>query len=224
LLKLILGRRLANEEHGERKIGAFEGVPAMGLDGLGSSSYGPEAALTVLMPLGAAGSAYIGIVMLPILALLAILYVSCRRRLRHRRHRSSRSSTRRHVPRLFASRNVTVSPAVRQAYHALHHFIADVDRGRPAIDAALEHRQFAKEEHETSYRARKPLRRSSVCRDRTEQRKGDGESFSGDAPVATASVALPRRPCLRAARELWRRGDGDAGDQESRRGDARYPR
>src|SRR6185437_4040703 len=79
----------------------------------------------------------------------------------------------------------------------------------PAIDAALEHRQFAKEEHETSYRARKPLRRSSVCRDRTEQRKGDGESFSGDAPVATASVALPRRPCLRAARELSRRRTGE---------------
>jgi hypothetical protein len=37
LLKLILGRRLANEESVERKIGAFEGVPAMGLDGLGSS-------------------------------------------------------------------------------------------------------------------------------------------------------------------------------------------
>jgi amino acid transporter len=82
LLKLILGRRLANEEHVERKIGAFEGVPAMGLDGLGSSSYGPEAALTVLMPLGAAGTAYIGVVMLPIMALLAILYVSYRQTIR----------------------------------------------------------------------------------------------------------------------------------------------
>ena len=29
----------------------------MGLDGLGSSAYGPEAALTVLIPLGAAGLA-----------------------------------------------------------------------------------------------------------------------------------------------------------------------
>ncbi|HEX6843284.1 MAG TPA: amino acid permease, partial [Stellaceae bacterium] len=82
LLKLILGRRLANEEHVERKIGAFEGVPAMGLDGLGSSSYGPEAALTVLMPLGAAGAGYIGFVMLPILVLLAILYVSYRQTIR----------------------------------------------------------------------------------------------------------------------------------------------
>jgi len=29
-----LGRRLANREQAERKIGALEGVPAMGLDGL----------------------------------------------------------------------------------------------------------------------------------------------------------------------------------------------
>ena len=78
MLRLILGRRLANEEQAERKIGAFEAVPAMGLDALGSSSYGPGAALTVLMPLGAAGLGAIGWIMLPILALLAILYVSYR--------------------------------------------------------------------------------------------------------------------------------------------------
>ncbi|MDB5606084.1 MAG: putative aminoacid/polyamine transporter, permease protein, partial [Bradyrhizobium sp.] len=82
LFKLLFGRRLANEEYIERKIGAFEGVPAMGLDGLGSSSYGPEAAMTVLMPLGAIATAYIGLVMLPILALLAILYVSYRQTIR----------------------------------------------------------------------------------------------------------------------------------------------
>jgi hypothetical protein len=42
ILRFRLGRRLANREYDERKIGAFEGVPAMGLDGLGSSAYGPE--------------------------------------------------------------------------------------------------------------------------------------------------------------------------------------
>jgi amino acid transporter len=73
---LLLGRRLANREHRERKIGAFEGVPAMGLDGLGSSAYGPEAALTVLIPLGAASVSYVGWVMAPIVALLAILFAS----------------------------------------------------------------------------------------------------------------------------------------------------
>jgi hypothetical protein len=58
--RLVLGRRLANREASEQKIGAFEGVAAMGLDGLGSSAYGPEAALTILIPLGGASLAYIG--------------------------------------------------------------------------------------------------------------------------------------------------------------------
>jgi amino acid transporter len=48
----------------------------MGLDALGSSSYGPEAALAILIPVGAVGVSYIGYVMAPILALLAVLYVS----------------------------------------------------------------------------------------------------------------------------------------------------
>jgi amino acid transporter len=51
-------------------------VPAMGLDGIGSSSYGPEAALAILMPLGGAGAVYIGWVMAPIVMLLLILFVS----------------------------------------------------------------------------------------------------------------------------------------------------
>ncbi len=51
----LLGSRLANREAESRKIGAFEGVPAMGLDGLGSASYGPEAMLTVLAVVGTAG-------------------------------------------------------------------------------------------------------------------------------------------------------------------------
>ncbi|WP_407123397.1 hypothetical protein [Bradyrhizobium sp. STM 3561] len=76
VLDFILGRRLANREFSERKIGAFEGVPAMGLDGLGSSAYGPEAALSILIPLGAGATSYTGWVMLPIVALLAILFAS----------------------------------------------------------------------------------------------------------------------------------------------------
>jgi amino acid transporter len=74
--KFLLGRRLANRESEERKIGAFEGIPAMGLDGLGSSAYGPEAALAVLMVLGSASLGYLHWVMIPILALLAILFAS----------------------------------------------------------------------------------------------------------------------------------------------------
>src|SRR3982750_2886815 len=78
VLTWILGRPLASHEHEDQKIGPVAGVPSMGLDGLPSSAYGPEAALTVLLPLGAAGLAYIGPITLVILALLAILYFSYR--------------------------------------------------------------------------------------------------------------------------------------------------
>src|SRR5689334_14845911 len=78
LVEWVIGRRLANREHRERRIGAFEGVPAMGLDGVGSSAYGPEAALTILIPLGAAGLIYIGPIMAAIIGLLVILYASYR--------------------------------------------------------------------------------------------------------------------------------------------------
>ncbi len=78
LSRLILGRALANRESGGRKIGVFEGVPEMGLDALASSSYGPEAALAILIPLGAAGTGYLRPIMAVILALLVILYLSYR--------------------------------------------------------------------------------------------------------------------------------------------------
>ena len=78
VLNLLFGQRLSNRDQDSRKIGWFEAVPAMGLDGLGSSSYGPEAALTILIPLGAAGLNWIGAIMAPIIALLIVLYLSYR--------------------------------------------------------------------------------------------------------------------------------------------------
>jgi amino acid transporter len=78
LLRLLLGRPLASSEQSDQKIGVAAGVPALGLDAISSSAYGPEAALTVLLPLGAAGLHYIGPLTLVILSLLAILYVSYR--------------------------------------------------------------------------------------------------------------------------------------------------
>ncbi|HEY0180071.1 MAG TPA: APC family permease [Dokdonella sp.] len=80
--KLLLGRRLANRDARERKIGTFEAVPAMGLDALGSSAYGPEAALAVLAVLGTAGTHWLRPVTLPIVALLVILFVSYRQTIR----------------------------------------------------------------------------------------------------------------------------------------------
>ncbi len=76
LTTLLLGQRLANREAEGRKIGAFEGVPAMGLDGLGSASYGPEAMLTVLSVAGAASLGAVQPITWVILLLLAILFLS----------------------------------------------------------------------------------------------------------------------------------------------------
>jgi amino acid transporter len=76
LTTALLGRRLANQEAEGRKIGALEGVPAMGLDGLGSAAYGPEAMLTVLAVVGGAGLGAVQPITWVILVLLAILFFS----------------------------------------------------------------------------------------------------------------------------------------------------
>ncbi|HUN44222.1 MAG TPA: APC family permease [Acetobacteraceae bacterium] len=76
VLTVLLGRRLSNREVGSAKITEVEGVPAMGLDALSSAAYGPEAALTVLLPLGAAGLSLMLPIMATILVLLAILFFS----------------------------------------------------------------------------------------------------------------------------------------------------
>jgi amino acid transporter len=82
LTNLILGRPLPNRQYNERRLTTPEAVPAMGLDGLASAAYGPEAALTVLIPAGAAGLAFIAPVMWPILGLMGILYISYRQTIR----------------------------------------------------------------------------------------------------------------------------------------------
>src|SRR5689334_9462248 len=78
LSRLLLGRRLASAEQAEQKIGVIAGIPALGLDGLASSAYGPEAALTILATLGAAGLHYITPITCVILVVLAILCISYR--------------------------------------------------------------------------------------------------------------------------------------------------
>ncbi len=76
LVSALLGRTLANREAEDHKIGVLEGLPAMGLDGLGSAAYGPEAALTVLAPVGAAGLGAITPITGIILLLLLVLFLS----------------------------------------------------------------------------------------------------------------------------------------------------
>ena len=78
VVDLIFGRPLATDEREQVKMGPLAGVPAMGLDALTSSAYGPEAALTILLPLGLSSLHYIGPITFTILALLAMLYFSYR--------------------------------------------------------------------------------------------------------------------------------------------------
>ena len=72
MLTFLLGQRLANRQAEGRKIGAFEGLPAMGLDGLGSASYGPEAMLTVLAAVGTVGLSVVQPITWVILLLLLL--------------------------------------------------------------------------------------------------------------------------------------------------------
>ena len=78
LIDVLLGKPLASEEDSEQRIGVTTGVPTFGLDALGSAAYGPEAALTILIPAAAAGIAYVLPISLIIILLLAIVYFSYR--------------------------------------------------------------------------------------------------------------------------------------------------
>ena len=78
VMDVILGKRLATSDERGEQIGATAGIPIFGLDALSSAAYGPEAALTLLIPLGAAGVAYIVPVSIAIIVLLAIVYFSYR--------------------------------------------------------------------------------------------------------------------------------------------------
>jgi amino acid transporter len=78
LTTVLFGRRLASDEEEKEQIGPLSGIPVLGLDALASASYGPEAALTVLLPLGALGVHYIVPLSALVIGLLAIVYVSYR--------------------------------------------------------------------------------------------------------------------------------------------------
>jgi amino acid transporter len=81
ILDLLLGRPLKTSEEGSERVGAAAGIPIFGLDALSSAAYGPEAALTLLIPLGAAGIAYLLPLSAAIILLLVIVYFSYRQTL-----------------------------------------------------------------------------------------------------------------------------------------------
>ncbi|MGC2742245.1 MAG: APC family permease [Candidatus Angelobacter sp.] len=78
ILDILFGRPLSSEEDTAERIGPVAGVPVFGLDALSSAAYGPEAALTILIPLGLIGLAYILPISLIIIVLLSIVYFSYR--------------------------------------------------------------------------------------------------------------------------------------------------
>ena len=78
ILNFLFGRPLASSEERAEHIGPIEGIPIFGLDALSSAAYGPEAALTLLIPLGLAGVRHILPVSAAIVVLLTIVYFSYR--------------------------------------------------------------------------------------------------------------------------------------------------
>ena len=78
VLNLLFGRPLATSEERAEHVGPIAGIPIFGLDALSSAAYGPEAALTLLIPLGLLGVHFIVPVSLAIVGLLFIVFFSYR--------------------------------------------------------------------------------------------------------------------------------------------------
>src|SRR5260370_30761268 len=76
LTDFIFGKPLATSQERAEQIGPAAGIPIFGLDALSSAGYGPEAALTILLPLGVLGVHYIVPISPSIVLLLAIVYFS----------------------------------------------------------------------------------------------------------------------------------------------------
>ncbi len=78
LIDVLFGRPLASSEDEGERITPTQGIPTFGLDALSSAAYGPEAALTILLPLGLLGVRYIVPLTAAIIGLLIIVYFSYR--------------------------------------------------------------------------------------------------------------------------------------------------
>ncbi len=78
ILDLVVGKPIKTSDERAEQIGAAQGIPIFGLDALSSAAYGPEAALSLLIPLGLAGVRYILPISAAIITLLVIVYFSYR--------------------------------------------------------------------------------------------------------------------------------------------------
>jgi len=78
ILDLVVGKPIKTSDERAEQIGPTQGVPIFGLDGLSPAAYGPEAALSLLIPLGLLGVRYIVPISAAIITLLVIVYFSYR--------------------------------------------------------------------------------------------------------------------------------------------------
>jgi len=74
----LFGKPLTTSDERAERTGPGAGIGIFGLDALSSAAYGPEAALTLLLPLGAAGLVFMTPISLRIIVLLSIVYFSYR--------------------------------------------------------------------------------------------------------------------------------------------------
>src|ERR1700722_10815438 len=75
---VLFGKPLATSEERGEHIGVAAGIPIFGLDALTSAAYGPEAAMSLLIPLGIASVLHIVPIISAILILLVIVFFSYR--------------------------------------------------------------------------------------------------------------------------------------------------
>src|SRR5580658_8929100 len=78
ILDLVVGKPIKTSDERGEQIGAAQGIPIFGLDALSSAAYGPEAALSLLIPLGLLGVRYLIPISAAIITLLVIVYFSYR--------------------------------------------------------------------------------------------------------------------------------------------------
>jgi amino acid transporter len=78
ILDLVVGKPIKTSDERAEQIGPAQGIPIFGLDALSSAAYGPEAALSLLIPLGLLGVRYIIPISAAIITLLVIVYFSYR--------------------------------------------------------------------------------------------------------------------------------------------------
>ena len=75
---VLFGKPLATSDERAEHIGVAAGIPIFGLDALTSAAYGPEAAMSLLIPLGIASVLHIVPIISAILILLVIVFFSYR--------------------------------------------------------------------------------------------------------------------------------------------------